>query len=150
MTRGARRHSHMPHVPAPSTHVWIIGYGSLMSGLGLHPLGRLPVRAVARVALHNARRGFGKFSQHGDRFALVLEAVDPSQPMVAERLAPLAAPGRGVEGLALRVPWNALLRVSEREGYAPWALQRLRTVAQRDGYDLASFLWRLYESERLQ
>ncbi len=139
----------MISMPAPSGDVWIVGYGSLMSGLGLQPLGRLPVRAVARVALHNARRGFGKFSQHGDRFALVLEAVDPSHPIVAERLASLEAPGRAVEALALRVSWNGVLRVSEREGYAPWALQQLRTVARREGCDLATFLRALYESERL-
>lgn len=149
MTQESRRRPHMTRSPATPSDVWIIGYGSLMSGLGLQPLGRLPVRTVARVALHNARRGFGKFSQHGDRFALVLEAVDPSQPIVAERLAPLAVPGRAPEGLALCVSWDAFLRVSEREGYATWALHRLGAAARRDGCDLATFLWRLYEDERL-
>jgi hypothetical protein len=140
----------MKRAPAPPTDVWVIGYGSLMSGLGLQPLGRLPVREVTRVALHNARRGFGKFSQHGDRFALVLEAVDPTEPIVAERLGSATPPGRGVEALALCVPWNAFLRVGEREGYAPWALQRARAAAQQDGCDLGSFLWHLYEREHMQ
>ena len=139
----------MTGMPTPPTDVWVIGYGSLMSGLGLQPLGRLPVRDVARVGLHNARRGFGKFSQHGDRFAVVLEAVHHDRPIVAERLAPLAAPGGGVEGLALRLPWEAVLRVSEREGYAPAALQRVRTAARREGGDLATVLWRLYEDAHL-
>lgn len=148
--RLGRRPVHEHGRSAADTGVWIIGYGSLMSGLGLQPLGRLAVRDVARVALHNARRGFGKFSQHGDRFALVLEAVDPAEPIVAERLESTTPPGRGVEALALCVPWNAFLRVGEREGYAPWALQRARAAAQRDGCDLASFLWHLYESEHME
>ena len=63
-----------------SSDVLVIGYGSLMSGLGLESFGHLRVRGAARVALLNARRGFGKFSQHGDRFAMVLEADYAHQP----------------------------------------------------------------------
>src|ERR1019366_5495936 len=66
---------------ALSSDVLVISYGSLLSGLGLEPFGHLRVRGAARVALLNARRGFGKISQHGDRFAMVLEADYTHQPI---------------------------------------------------------------------
>ena len=84
-----------------SSDVVVIGYGSLMSGLGLQPFERLRVHAAARVALSNVRRGFGKFSQHGDRFAMVVEPVRADQPLEAQRLA-ADAPTAGVpEGIAM-------------------------------------------------
>jgi hypothetical protein len=130
---------------APSD-VLVIGYGSLMSGLGLQPLGRLRVRAVARLALVNARRGFGKFSQHGDRFAMVLETADPRQPLEARWLPSDAPAGELPEGLGLVLQPNDLARLAEREGYSSGAIQRLRDEAARQKLGLAAFLWTQLEA----
>jgi hypothetical protein len=131
--------------PPLSSDVLVIGYGSLMSGLGLTPLGRLRVRAAARVALLNARRGFAKFSQHGDRFAMVLEPVQADQPLAARTVAADAPAGDVPEGLALLVQPSDLARLCDHEGYSSGALQRLREEAFRRQAELAAFLWSLLE-----
>ena len=132
-----------------SSDVLVIGYGSLMSGLGLEPFGNLRVRGAARVALLNARRGFGKFSQHGDRFAMVLEADYPHQPLEARALAPDAPPSEGPEGVLLLLQPSDLARLSDREGYSSGALQRLREEARLARQDLAEFLWALFVAAEL-
>lgn len=129
--------------PTPSSDVLVIGYGSLMSGFGLQLHGPLRARGACRLALANAQRGFGKFSQHGDRFAMVLEPVDAAQPIEAFVLAS-DAPASGVpEALGLRVSPNDLARLAEREGYSSGALQQLREEAGRRATDIATFLWQL-------
>ncbi len=127
----------------------MIGYGSLMSGFGLEPFGHLRVRGAGRIALLNARRGFGKFSQHGDRFALVLEPDFTHQPIGARMLAPDAPPSEGPEGLALLVQPSDLARLSDREGYSSGALQRLREEARLAHQDLGEFLWSLFAEAEL-
>jgi hypothetical protein len=127
----------------PASDVLVIGYGSLMSGLGLQALGTLRARSAARLALFNARRGFGKFSQHGDRFAMVLEAVDASRPIEGRLLRSDAPASAEPEGIVLGVQPNDLARLGEREGYSSGALQRLREEASRRGEDIAAFLWHL-------
>lgn len=127
----------------------MIGYGSLMSGLGLESFGRLRVHGAARVALLNARRGLGKFSQHGDRFAMVLEADYPHQPIEARALAPDAPPSEGPEGLALLVHPSDLARLSDREGYSSGALQRLGEEARLTRQGLGEYLWSLFAAADL-
>lgn len=125
----------------PSSDVVVIGYGSLLSGLGLQPYGRLRVREATRVALVNARRGFGKFSQHGDRFAMVLEPLRSDEPLQAQTLAADAPAGDAPEGIAFWVRPNDLARLSDREGYSSGAVQRLRQEATVRRQDIAAFLW---------
>lgn len=120
-----------------------------MSGLGLEPFGHLRVRGAARVALLNARRGFGKISQHGDRFAMVLEADYTHQPIEARTLAPDAPPSEGPEGLLLLVQPSDLARLSDREGYSSGALQRLREDGRLARQDLAAYLWSLFVDAEL-
>jgi hypothetical protein len=128
--------------PGPqSSDVVVIGYGSLMSGLGLQPFGRLQVRVAVRVALPNARRGFGKLSQHGDRFAMVLEPVRADEPLAGQALAADAPASAVPEGIAFAVRPNDLARLSNREGYSSGAMQRLRQEAVARRQDLAAFLW---------
>jgi cation transport regulator ChaC len=124
-----------------SPDVAVIGYGSLMSGLGLQPFGRLRVRGAARVSLSNARRGFGKFSQHGDRFAMVLEPLRIDEPLYAQTLAADAPASGTPEGILFSVRPNDLARLSDREGYSSGAMQRLRQEAATAGQELALFLW---------
>ncbi len=117
-----------------------------MSGMGLAALGRPRVRGAFRVALRNARRGFGKFSQHGDRFAMVLEPQDATSPLDALSM-PASAPWTGgPEAVALCVPPAELSRLSEREGYASAACERLLAEAHRANQDLAPFLWGVLEA----
>ncbi len=119
----------------------VIGYGSLMSGLGLSSLGRLQVRAAVRLALLNARRGFGKFSQHGDRFAMVLEAERAERPIEGRVLAPDTPVTTPLEAIGLVVQPNDLARLGDREGYSGGAVRRLREEASRQRQGLAAFLW---------
>ncbi len=128
-----------------SSDVAVIGYGSLMSGLGLLAFGRLRVSAAARVAVANARRGFGKFSQHGDRFAMVLEPIRPDQPIEARTLAADAPPSGGAEGVGLWMRPNDLARLCDREGYSSGAIQRLRQEAAGRQQNVAALLWTLLE-----
>jgi hypothetical protein len=134
---------------SPASDVLVIGYGSLMSGLGLAPFGQLRVRGAARVALHNARCGLGKFSQQGDRFTMVMEAVGP-QPIEARILAPDAPPGDGPEGLLLLVQPADLARFSDSEGYSSGALQRLREEARLKRQDLGVYLWSVFAEAKLE
>jgi hypothetical protein len=128
-------------IQSPSPDVIVIGYGSLLSGLSLQPFGRLQVRSAARVVLLNARRGFGKFSQTGDHFAVVLDPVHGEQPIEARVLAADAPPGDAPEGIALQVQPNDLARLGDREGYSGGAVRRLRDEASRAHQDLPTFLW---------
>lgn len=123
----------------------VIGYGSLMSGLGLLPFGRLRVRSASRVALFNARRGFGKFSQRGDRFAMVLEPVRAEQPIDVRTLTADVPPSDALEGIGLLVQANDFARICDREGYSGGAVQRFRQEAAAKGQDLAAFLWSILE-----
>jgi len=129
-----------------SPDIVVIAYGSLLSGLGLQPFGRLRVRHAARVALVNARRGFGKFSQHGDRFAMALEPLRPDEPLRAQTLAADAPPTEAPEGIAFSVRPNDLARLSDREGYSSGAMQRLRQEATARRQDVAVFLWSQLET----
>lgn len=132
----------------PGTHssdIVVIGYGSLMSGLGLLPFGRLRVSAASRVAFFNARRGFGKFSQRGDRFAMVLEPLRAEQPIDVRTLTADVPPSEALEGIGLVVQPNDFARLCDREGYSGGAVQRLRQEATANRQDLASFLWSILE-----
>ncbi len=115
-----------------------------MSGLGLQPLGHMRVRAASRVALLNTRRGFGKFSQHGDRFAMVLEPLRSGLSIEAHTLEADAPSSDVPEGLSLLVQPNDLARLCDREGYSSGAVQRLRQEAAAKRVDLATFLWSLF------
>ena len=130
-------------MPPSAADVTVLGYGSLMSGLGLQPFGRLRVRGVSRVTLSNARRGFAKFSQHGDRFAMALEPLDATHPLRARLLAAKASAVDAPEGLAFLLSAEDFASLCEREGYSPVAVQRLRDAARRRGLELAEFLWAL-------
>ena len=122
-----------------------------MSGHGLTRLGRLPAARIARVCLHNARRGFGKLSQYGDRFAMVLEPVVPDEPIRASALA--AAPdtlgagnaprsaAAGPEAFAITVALDDLARIAAREGYAAASLLALAARAGNAGQSLCEYLW---------
>jgi hypothetical protein len=134
----------------------LIAYGSLMSGLGLASLAPLSVVDARRVRLGGCRRGFGKLSQYGDRFAMVLEQTEARAPI---RSAPIAAANeRGTDGdvepragepitealaFTLRVP--ELARVAQREGYRADALLALARSAEQRGCGLGTHLWSLAE-----
>ena len=132
-----------------SSDVLVIGYGSLMSGLGLESFGQLRVRGAARVALQNTRRGFGKLSQHGDRFAMVLEADYLHQPITGTLLAADAPPTHSPEGVLLLLQPSDLARLCDREGYSSGALQRLREEARLKRQALGDYLWSLYVDTEL-
>src|SRR5436853_7254410 len=92
----------------------VIAYGSLMSGLGLASLAPLPVTDAYRVRLHGCRRGFGKLSQYGDRFAMVLEPFTSETVIRATGVTdstPTTDGGIDAIALTLRVP--ELARVAQ-------------------------------------
>lgn len=121
----------------------LIAYGSLTSGLGLAALAPLPVTDACRVILTDCRRGFGKLSQYGDRFAMVLEPTAARTPIQCTAITEGAPPGLHAMSLTMRVP--ELARVAQREGYRADALLALAHESERRGIGLGAFLWRLYQ-----
>jgi hypothetical protein len=124
----------------------LICYGSLMSGLGLASLAPLPVSDAWRVRLTNGRRGFGKLSQYGDRFAMVLEpsaARTPIRCVAITDATPTTDAGLDALALTLRVP--ELARVAQREGYRADALLALARAAEAEGRGLGAYLWAILE-----
>lgn len=120
-----------------------------MSGLGLEREGSLPVIDARRVRLHNARRGFGKLSQYGDRYAMVLEPLQPGEPIRAELIGSAARDRVLPEAIALTVTAPQFARLAQREGYRADALLQhvgdgnvaaaLWDLSARHRHDLASY-----------
>ena len=121
--------------------VTLIGHGSLMSGRGLARSGRLQVRSAGIKALRGCRRGFAKLSKYGDRLATDLELAH--SPLEADVVQPADPPDGRVEALGLRVSADDGLRLVQREGYRPAALQAVMEQAEADGLSVAESLWRL-------
>lgn len=111
-----------------------------MSGLGLGSLGCLQVEDASPVTVSNARRGFGKHSQHGDRYAMILAPLIADSPILVGG-AP-GAPNRP-GGLLLHVSLPNFTRIARREGYRPEAILRLADLALGAGTTLPDFLWDL-------
>ena len=123
----------------------LVAYGSLMSGLGLKSFGTLPVLDARRVRLTGCRRGFGKFSQYGDRFAMVLEPREARVPIACapiDAATPRAGDG-GVDALALSLSIPELARVAQREGYRANVLLTLARAAERERRGIGAHLWAL-------
>jgi hypothetical protein len=126
----------------------LIAYGSLMSGLGLASFVRLPVTDAFRVRLSGCRRGFGKLSQWGDRFAMVLEPTATGIPMRCTRITAATSPeqaGDALDALAFTLTVPELARVAQREGYSPAALLALARTAQERHCGLGAHLWSIAE-----
>jgi hypothetical protein len=119
-----------------------------MSGLGLTRFERLSVEAVGRVRLRGCRRGFGKLSMYGDRFAMLLEPTDARAPIRCEPIAPAVGEAGGVEALALTVGLPDLVAIAGREGYPAAACHALAEQAAAAGRDVGSHLWTLLEGAR--
>jgi hypothetical protein len=141
MTASAPRSNDPPAAPAVDAALPLVVYGSLMSGLGMAGLGRVGVRAAARVRLANCRRGFGKKSQYGDRYAMVLEAERGNEPIRAAASEGGAPEAPGPEALLLEIPLADLARVALREGYRPEAVEALARAARAEGMALPDLLW---------
>lgn len=122
--------------------VTVIGYGSLMSGLGLSSSGTFQVRQARVVALAGCRRGFAKLSRYGDRFAMDLEVT--RLPLEGCVMLPLSVPNNEVEALALTVSLDDACRLAKREGYSPAAVQHLTEQARAKELGMAEFLWELH------
>jgi len=129
----------------PAAGTVLIAYGSLMSGLGLQSFRTLPVLDARRVRLTGCRRGFGKLSQYGDRFAMVLEPAEPGVPIACTPIddaTPRDGDG-GVDALALTLTIPELARVAQREGYRSNVLLTLAHAAEREDRGLGTHLWAL-------
>jgi len=129
----------MNHTPT------LIAYGSLMSGLGLAALAPLPVVDAWRVRLTGCRRGFGKLSQYGDRFAMVLEPTTDRAPICCAPITDATPTGAGVDALGLTMQAPELARVAQREGYRADVLLALGRAAEAEGRSLGAYLWAILE-----
>ncbi|HUI28215.1 MAG TPA: hypothetical protein VL403_19200 [Candidatus Kryptonia bacterium] len=125
----------MTHPP-----ITLIAYGSLMSGLGLAGLGHLPVTRAEPVRVRNVRRGFGKLSQYGDRYAMVLEPLRLREPIVADGA---SANADGLDALALTMSLSDFSRVAVREGYQAAAVFALMDRAIAAHAALPEHLWQM-------
>jgi len=106
-------------------------------------LGRLDVTAAARVRLENCRRGFGKKSQYGDRYAMLLEVERGDHPIRAAILERGDRAAAAPEALLLEISLEDLARIALREGYRPEAVESLARAARADGLSFADLLWSL-------
>jgi hypothetical protein len=122
----------------------LIGYGSLMSGMGLLRSGRLRVKKAQRVSLDNCQRGFAKYAQRGDRYALDIEFLDRTKPIFGT-ITKRGALYHGVEGLALWARGIDLEGVMEREGYSTAAFHKLLRLSKESKLPLGQWLWTIYE-----
>ena len=118
-----------------------------MSGYGLGRQPWLPTARVQRVELANSRRGFGKASIHGDRYAMIAEPVDPSRPLTARRLTPEQV-GAAPQAIAVDVASEDLPALAKREGYSAKALQRLERQSLEAKRGIANYLAALMEGCR--
>lgn len=121
--------------------ILVIGYGSLLSGYGLMAerrggRSRLLARDVDAVSIHNARRGLAKPSSHGSYLAMDIEPLDRSVAITAS----IGRDGVGIGGLVLTFDRESARIVAQREEYDPDAFERLLTLADRAGQELAEFL----------
>lgn len=133
----------MPRLDAAVT---VIGYGSLVSALGLAGLAPLPVTSARRVRLLGCRRGFGKLSEGGDRLAMVLEPLARDVPISAEMVTTTTPLAGHPEGIAFATTVVELARIAAREGYTRSAIEAIVRTAAADGTDAGSWLWHLAES----
>jgi hypothetical protein len=121
--------------------IFVVGYGSLLSGYGLLAerrggASRLIARDAHPVAIQNARRGLAKPSSHGKYLAMDIEPVDRGAPMSvsAERS------DAGIGGLLLTFDREFAPLIARREEYDPDAFDRLIAIAERAGKPLGEFL----------
>ncbi len=121
--------------------VMVIGYGSLMSGVGLSSSGQFQLRSACIVALAPCARGFAKLSRHGLSLAGDLEVAPP--PLEGHMMSPTSVVGTPVEAMGLTVSLEELARLVKREGYQPDALRKVVQEAHAQGLGLAEFLWNL-------
>ena len=102
----------------PNREIFVVGYGSLLSGYGLLAerrggASRLVARDVHPVAIHNARRGLAKPSSHGNYLAMDIEPVDRHVPISAS----IAAGDAGIGGLLLTFDRECAPLIARREEY---------------------------------
>jgi hypothetical protein len=121
--------------------IFVVGYGSLLSGYGLLAerrggASRLIARDVHPVAIHNARRGLAKPSSHGSYLAMDIEPVDHGIPMCAASTADRG----GIGGLLLTFDREFAPLIARREEYDPEAFERLIGIAERAGQPIGEFL----------
>lgn len=117
-----------------------------MSGFGLSGLRPLPVIDAGRVRLVNCRRGFGKLSQYGDRYAMVLEPLRLEEPLRVEAPADAGLETDGKpEALALTISLDDFARIAVREGYHAHAIESLARQAIARGTTLPRYLWSLLD-----
>jgi len=124
--------------------LFVVGYGSLLSGYGLMAERRggrsqLLARDAWPVIIDNARRGLAKPSSHGSYLAMDLEPVDSSQP-IKVRVARGIADPREVGGLLLEFDAEWAARISTREEYDSANFLRLLDLAERAGRPLGEYL----------
>jgi hypothetical protein len=130
--------------------ILIVGYGSLLSGLGLLAEGRGAMRRlVARdgwpVAIENARRGLAKPSSHGRYLAMDLEPIDPRSPITA-RVGHADGGAGGLGGLLLEFDREWAGRIARREEYDAGAFARLLALTDGARKPLGEFLLAVAEA----
>jgi hypothetical protein len=129
--------------------ILVIGYGSLLSGLGLLAerrggKSRLVARDAAPTTLRNARRGLAKPSSHGRYLAMDIEPIDRKAPITAHA----GIDGGGVGALALEFDRASAPLIAAREEYDPAAFMRLLAMADAAGRAVGEFLLQLAERAR--
>jgi hypothetical protein len=134
-------------VASRNDRLFVIGYGSLLSGYGLvgprrKAESRLYALDAEPVVLANAKRGLAKWSSHGNYFAMDIEPVDRAKPITGHP----ARNGRaGIGAILLTFDRSASRKIARREEYGPDLFEKLLALADRTGLSVGEFLVRVAE-----
>jgi hypothetical protein len=132
-------------VASHNERLFVIGYGSLLSGYGLvgprrKAESRLYALDAEPVVLANAKRGLAKWSSHGSYFAMDIEPIERSAPITGHR----ARNGReGIGAILLTFDRSAARKIARREEYGPAMFEKLLALADRAGLSVGEFLARV-------
>jgi hypothetical protein len=132
-------------VASHNERLFVIGYGSLLSGYGLvgprrKAESRLYALDAEPVMLANAKRGLAKWSSHGNYFAMDIEPVERSAPITGH-----GASNRrpGIGAILLKFDRSAARKIARREEYGPDLFEKLLALADRAGLSVGEFLARI-------
>jgi hypothetical protein len=132
-------------VASHNERLFVIGYGSLLSGYGLvgprrKAESRLYALDAEPVVLANAKRGLAKWSSHGNYFAMDIEPVERNQPITGH---PASNGRKGIGAILLTFDRSEARKIARREEYGADLFEKLLALAERAGLGVGEFLARV-------
>jgi hypothetical protein len=134
-------------VASHNQRLFVIGYGSLLSGYGLvgprrKAESRLYALDAEPVVLANAKRGLAKWSSHGNYFAMDIEPVERAAPITGH---PALSGRKGIGAILLTFDRSEARKIARREEYGADMFEKLLALADRAELSVGEFLARVAE-----